>query len=156
MEEVRFFGRMSVYALLVGVAYWFLSYEPAGTALLIGFGLATGAGFLVLRPRSRRKAARGDDAGDTHEPDGPFGDESGPVPTRSAAPLAVGVGVAAIGMSAAFGPWFLLAGAIPLLIGAADWLRAANRESELRARADGEAPSPPEEATTDTDLPETV
>ena len=59
-------------------------------------------------------------------------------------------------MSAAFGPWFLLAGAIPLLLGAADWLRAANRESELRARADGEAPTATGGATTDSDLPESA
>jgi hypothetical protein len=156
MEEVRYFGRMSVYALVVGVVYWFLSYEPAGTALLVGFGLATGAGFLVLRPRSRRKVEPDDEGGDQRAPDGPFGDESGPVPTRSAAPLAVGVGVAAIGMSAAFGPWFLLAGAIPLLLGAADWLRAANRESELRARGDGEAPAGTGAPTADSDVPESA
>ncbi len=138
MEEVRYFGRMSVYALLVGAAYWFLSYEAAGTVLLIGFGLATGAGFTLLRSSARRPPA---EAGST-EPDGPFGDESGPLPTRSAAPLAVGLGVAVIGMAGAFGPWFVLAGAVPLLLGAADWLRAANRELALRSRLDDVEPEP--------------
>jgi hypothetical protein len=135
MEEVRYFGRMSIYALLVGAAYWFLSYEAAGTVMLIGFGLATGAGFTLLRASARRLPDAPDDAEST-QPDGPFGDESGPLPTRSAAPLAVGLGVAVIGMAGAFGPWFVAAGAVPLLLGAVDWLRAANRELALRTDVD--------------------
>ncbi|HEY5629321.1 MAG TPA: hypothetical protein VIR16_07395, partial [Candidatus Limnocylindrales bacterium] len=31
---------------------------------------------------------------------------------------------------------FLIAGAVPLLLGAVDWLRAADRELALRSRAD--------------------
>ena len=149
MEEVRYFGRISAYALVVGVAYWFLSYEAAGTMLLIGFGLATGAGFLVLRSGARH--AQGADAADdaAGQPDGPFADESGPVPTRSGAPLAVGFGVAAVALAGAFGPWFIIAGAVPLLLGAADWLRSAEHELVLRTsadegvRADGAEPAPP-------------
>lgn len=140
-EEVRFFGRLSLYALVVGAGYWFISYEAAGTALLLGFGLATGAAFVVLR--RDQPAANGDGSPDPvrypGRPDGPFGDESGPVPTRSAAPLAVGFGIAVIALGGAFGPWFILAGVVPLLIGAADWLRAANRELDQRARADARA-----------------
>jgi Cytochrome c oxidase subunit IV len=136
-EEVRFFGRLSVYALFAGIIYWFISYESAGTVLLIGFGVATGVAFLVLRG-SRQRPSPGDDAAaaGSREPDGPFGDESAPVPTRSAAPLAVGFGLAVIGLAGAFGPWFVVAGAVPLLIGAADWLRSANRELDQRADAD--------------------
>lgn len=138
-EEIRFFGRLSIYALAVGAIYWFLSYEAAGTVMLIGFGIATGAGFLVLRgaPHPRPAAGSADDG--SRAPDGPFGDESGPVPTRSAAPLAVGFGVAVVGLAGAFGPWFLLAGAVPLAIGAVDWLRSANHELDQRARADHDA-----------------
>jgi Cytochrome c oxidase subunit IV len=133
-EEVRFFGRLSVYALLAGVVYWFISYESAGTVLLIGFGVATGVAFLVLRS-SRQRPSPVDAAG-SRDPDGPFGDESAPVPTRSAAPLAVGLGLALIGLAGAFGPWFLVVGAMPLLIGAADWLRSASRELDQRTDAD--------------------
>lgn len=134
MEEVRYFGRLSLFALVVGVAYWFLSHDPAGTVMLIGFGVATGAGFTLLRGGARPEP-EADEVSPT-EPDGPFGDESGPLPTRSVAPLAVGVGVAVIGLAGAFGPWFVLAGAVPLLLGAADWLRAANRELSLREHLD--------------------
>ena len=137
-EEVRFFGRLSLFALAVGVVYWFLSYETAGTVLLLGFGVATGLAFVVLRrgspaPRSGVDAAPDDRPG---SPDGPFGDESAPVPGRSIAPLAVGFGVALIALGGAFGPWFLIVGAVPALVGAVSWLQAANRELDMRARAD--------------------
>ena len=52
-EEVRLLGQISVYALVIGTAYWFVSYEAAGTVLLLGFGIATGAGFVVLWRGSR-------------------------------------------------------------------------------------------------------
>ncbi len=140
-EEIRFFGRLSLYALVVGTGYWFISYETAGTVLLLGFGIATGVAFIVLR---RGRPASGDTRADEVEsypgrPDGPFGDESAPVPTRSAAPLVVGFGIAVMALAGAFGPWFLLTGAIPFLIGSVDWLRAAGRELRQRDRADARA-----------------
>jgi hypothetical protein len=156
-EEVRFFGRLSLYALIVGVIYWLLSHEMAGTVLLLGFGIATGVGFLVLRqgaPRTRGGVDwEADDAiGEgigvegasssfpmTGPADGPFGDESGPVPGRSSAPLVVGFGVAVIALGAAFGLWFVIVGAVPLVIGSLDWLRSANRELDQRMRADARA-----------------
>ncbi len=140
-EEVRFFGRLSLFALAAGLIYWFLSYESAGTVLLLGFGVATGVAFLVLRGGQRRPAPHaaggasdGDAEADTG-PDGPFGDESAPVPTRSSAPLAVGFGLAVVVLAGAFGPWFVIVGAVPLLGGAVDWLRAANRELDQLSAA---------------------
>ena len=103
-DEVRLFGRLSAYALVVGTIYWFVSYELAGTVLLLGFGLATGLAFIILFRRDRKvRAARAAgapirDDGAGPGPDGPFGDESGPVPTRSAAPLVVGFGIAVIAL----------------------------------------------------------
>ena len=140
-EEVRFFGRLSLYALAVGAIYWFLSYEAAWTVMLLGFGVATGIAFVMLRqgsPAGRGGTREGGDvpAGPAR-PDGPFGDESAPVPTRSSAPLVVGFGIAVISLSGAFGPWFLLAGAVPLLAGATDWLRSAGRELDQRVRSEG-------------------
>ena len=137
-EEIRFFGRLSAYALAVGAGYWFISYEIAGTVLLLGFGIATGVAFIVLRQGRPPSGDPGADevASYPGRPDGPFGDESAPVPTRSAAPLMVGFGIAVMALAGAFGPWFLLTGAIPFLIGAVDWLRAAGRELHQRDRAD--------------------
>ncbi|MHB8959065.1 MAG: aa3-type cytochrome oxidase subunit IV [Candidatus Limnocylindrales bacterium] len=140
MEEIRYFGRLAIYALLVGGAYWFLSYEPAGTVLLIGFGLATGAAFVVLRRGVRQEHGGAGSEGGTATSEAPFADETGPVPTRSGAPLAVGFGIATVALAGAFGPWFLIAGAVPLVLGAVDWLRAAERELALRSSTDDDAP----------------
>lgn len=139
-EEIKFFGRLSVYALIAGTIYWFLSYETAGTVLLIGFGLATGAAFVVLWRSGRREVPASADA--SFLPDGPFGDESAPVPTRSAAPLTLGFGVAVMALAGAFGPWFLVAGAVPFLLGATDWLRSASRELSQAEAADRTKRSP--------------
>jgi hypothetical protein len=142
-DEVKLFGRLSLYALLVGTIYWFVSYEFVGTVMLLGFGLATGLAFVILFRRDRKVRATQGAGGSTADiaagprPDGPFGDESGPVPTRSAAPLIVGFGVAVIALGGAFGPWFAVTGLVPVLIGAADWLRAANRELDQRSEAEG-------------------
>ena len=112
--------------------------SPRGRRVgLLGFGVANGVGFLALWNNRRHMAATDAAAGpDQPRPDGPFGDESGPVPTRSAAPLAVGTGVAVMALAGAFGPWFLVAGAVPFLMGTTDWLRSAIRELNQRARAD--------------------
>jgi hypothetical protein len=138
-EEVKFFGRIGAYGLFIAAVYWFVSYEPAGTVLLGGFGLATGAAFVLLRRGARRPAVTRDGGADRPSdrsiaalaPDGPFGDESGPVPLRSLAPFEVGFGLAVMSLSVAFGIWFAIAGLLPLAIGAADWLGSANRELDL-------------------------
>jgi hypothetical protein len=141
-DEVKLFGRLSLYALVVGTIYWFVSYEFVGTVMLLGFGLATGLAFIILFRRDRKVRASqaaglsGTDVAANPRPDGPFGDESGPVPTRSAAPLIVGFGIAVIALGGAFGPWFAITGLVPVAIGAADWLRAANRELDQRSEAD--------------------
>ncbi|HXG40643.1 MAG TPA: hypothetical protein VNJ28_06840, partial [Candidatus Limnocylindrales bacterium] len=38
-EETRLFVRLAAYGLGIGLIYWFVSYETAGTVLLVGFGL---------------------------------------------------------------------------------------------------------------------
>jgi len=136
-DEVRLFARLAPYALIVGTIYWFVSYELAGTVLLIGFGLATGLAFLVMW-RTSRRLPEVPLAEAPSRPDGPFGDERGPVPTRSAAPLVVGFGLAVMALGGAFGPWFALVGIVPVILGGVDWLRAARRELDLRASADAD------------------
>ena len=140
-REVRLFGGLSLYAFVIGTIYWFVSYENAGTVLLLGFGLATALAFVILWRRDRKFRASGGESDDgSLRPDGPFGDESGPVPTRSAAPLVVGFGVAVMALGGAFGPWFMITGLVPVILGAADWLRSANRELDQRSEADGIRP----------------
>lgn len=125
-EEVAFFGRTAGYGVLIAIAYWFVSYEVTGTVLLAGFGLATGVGFVLLWRRSRSAKRTG-----AVDVDRPFTDESGPVPLRSFAPLELGLGIAVVGLGLVFGIWFVIAAAVPVAVGALEWVREARHELDL-------------------------
>ncbi|HKG57186.1 MAG TPA: hypothetical protein VKA85_08055 [Candidatus Limnocylindrales bacterium] len=146
-QEARFFALMSAFGLAVAVVYWFVSYEAAGTVLLIGFGIATGvmALRLVLDPSSRlvRRQARGDDpteregpGGGTGDVDRPFLDESGRLPDETIAPFAVGLGVALAATSLIFGAAPAIVGLLPFAWGAWAWLSGAGAELEAQEGAD--------------------
>ncbi len=132
-EEVRFFARSAIFGLVVGVAYWFISYEAAGTILLLGFGLA--GAFLALELRRESGVRQGAGAAvrgliplaADDEPN-PFSGEGGWLPGPTAAPLATASGLALALLAIVFGPAMLVAAAAPLLVGAALWLRAVIRE----------------------------
>ena len=49
MTFVKYFA-MPLIIILVGVVYWFLSYEAAGSAMLVLFGVAMGLMGWVLVP----------------------------------------------------------------------------------------------------------
>jgi hypothetical protein len=121
-EEISFFARSAVYALVVSTIYWFLTSEVAGTVLLGGFGLASAVLVgLLLWKRPRRPAA-------TTAPDAPYGDESGAVPTPTLAPLQVGFGLAVLVLTVPFGPAMAIASIVPLVLGGISWLRAVETE----------------------------
>jgi uncharacterized membrane protein YfcA len=147
-QETRVFLLMAVFGAAIGVLYWFVSYETAGTVLLISFGLATAviAGRLAVDPKSRevrRGAARRraepeqplpeEDVagGGTGGIDRPFLDEAGRIPEDSIAPFAVGIGAAIASTGLIFGLAPVVAGLLPFLWGAWTWLRGAG--DELRA-----------------------
>lgn len=148
-EEVRFFRRVSIYALIVGVIYWFVSYEWIGTTLLMVFGIGGGVGTLLLwrgaRERTEGAAVRtsgaapgvapggapgGAEESARTEAQGPFADESGRLPASTAAPLLLGLAVALGGLGLVFGPWFLLVAVVPFAAGAGSWLRGVRGELE--------------------------
>lgn len=142
-EEVRFVGRLAAYGLLIGVVYWFVAYEVAGTVLLLAFGLAAGFATIVLLLDARRKRhgplpRRPLDwlALPNDEEPPPFADEPGAVPLGSSAPLEFGFGLAVAALGLVFGAWLVALGMVPLVIGAAGWLRAAMAEHRATARAD--------------------
>lgn len=140
-EEVRFFARIAVYALAVGVVYWFLAYEAAGTVLLIGFGLCALFASLVLGHGTRgatgqgvgpsaRPAAGGPDA------ERPLLDESGRLPVPGLSPLGMGFGLAVAALGIAFGPWLILAGLVLVVWAGLSWLRSAMAEHAAVATED--------------------
>jgi hypothetical protein len=126
-EEIAVFARSAVYFGIIGAIYWFLTYEVAGSILLVGSALASAFVAIVLR-----LGLRGQDvAADASEvrPDGPFGDESGALPAPTAAPLGVAFGLALVVLGLVFTGALVLAGAILVLLASREWLRAAMSES---------------------------
>jgi hypothetical protein len=137
--EARVFQGIAVLASIVAIVYWFVSYEPAGTLLLVGFAVASGIiGLLLANAGSDwRAAAAGRPARDAERP---LLDESGRIPSPTLAPFAVGIGAAVALLSLVFGPAPLLVGVLPLAWGAADWLRRAAAELDAQEpRADAPA-----------------
>lgn len=142
-EEVLFFARIGAYGLFIGTVYWFASYEVAGTILLLLFGFGgSGLAIILLRAAPRRNpgpaltdeltapddAANDDAIANATTADGPFGDEAGRIPGPSFAPLEVGFGLALAMLGIVFGPWLVVAAALPLASGARTWFRGASRE----------------------------
>lgn len=122
--ETKFFLFLSVFALGIGAIYWFVSYEPAGSVLLLAFGVGTGLMGLVLHRTGRAGVDR------------PFLDEEGRFPSETPAPLAVGAGIALMSLATIFGPAPLLVGLLPFAWGAATWLGRARAELDSQTRDD--------------------
>jgi hypothetical protein len=127
--ETRFFLFLGGFGLALAAVYWFLTYELAGTVLLIGFGL--GALVLGVALLAERRGGVDPDPGPT-----PFGDERGRLPQETLAPLALGLGVSLALTAVVFGPWLVVAGIVPLAWGAWSWLRGARDELDATAAAD--------------------
>jgi hypothetical protein len=150
-QETRFFLFVGVFGIVLAVVYWVLTYELAGSTLLLGFGFGAGLlGLALLRSRPRavalaaRRGAReeGSDPG-SQLPEGmdpdvagggaggidtPFDDPSGRLPDETLAPLSLGLGLALAITALVFGPWLLVAGLLPLAWGAWTWLAGARDE----------------------------
>jgi len=140
-EEVLVFARLAAFGLAVGTVYWFVSYEVAGTVLLLGFGVASAGAAVLMLVRSRHRWATLRAAGaDGDSAEQPFSDESGRIPPPGYAPFIVGIGAGVAALGLVFGPLLVLSGLVVALIGARYWLEAAMRETAATAeeeRPDG-------------------
>jgi hypothetical protein len=140
-EEIWFFVRLAIYGWIVGIAYWFLTYEVVGSLLLIAFGFAS-TFIALLLDRTRRRAGRppeGPPTPDQPDLEGPFGSPIGRLPAPTFAPLEVGIGIGIASLSLAFGAWLALAAVLPLLGGTLSWLRSAEREAAATRRDEAAA-----------------
>lgn len=129
-EELRFFLRTGLFAGLVALVYWFVSYEIAGTILL--GGLAAGAAVFIVTISKLVREARADivDAESSGLPKLAggvkrlvgFDEESGPdrsapleleeepVAHSSAWPILTAFAALLAGLGLLFGAWFWLPG----------------------------------------------
>ncbi len=131
-EEVRFFLRIALYTFLIATIYWFVSYEHAGTTLLVFLGAAAVffASFVLLK--SERKEVKGGR--------GPLGflkrtlgfdepdDAQGPLATEEEAvdatiwPLGAALGATLVALGLVFGPWLWIPGLGLTIASATAWL----------------------------------
>jgi hypothetical protein len=137
--ETRLFSRIAAFGLLIGAVYWFLTYEPAGTAMLIAFGIASGVVAIAifvgeLSVRRRREAESPMERARELEPVGPTEPGPEPVAQPSIAPLVIALGLASIGFGAAFGAMLAIAGFVVTLLGARAWLANAMDETDAARR----------------------
>jgi hypothetical protein len=123
-EELRFFVRTGLYVAVTALVYWFVSYEAAGTVLLVVLALAVVAlvGGVALYARSTVGELRPHGPLDAlnrlvgfHEPavdegGGALAEPPGPIPLASAWPPLAGVAALLVGIGLIFGPWLLLPG----------------------------------------------
>ena len=134
--ETRFFLLILGWAGALGVIYWFVSGEVAGTALLLGLALASGL-ISVWLIRARRQSKRRASGGGTSGVDRPFLDESGRLPDPTLAPFAVGLGIALAVLGPVFGVAPVAVGVVSFLWGASMWLSAARDELDAEVEENG-------------------
>lgn len=128
-EEVLFFVRIAAFGLIIGVVYWFVAYEAAGTVMLLGFGAASAVASAVLWFRSREAERTADGW--------PIGRDPGRIPAPAFAPLFVGVGAGTVALGLALGPLLVVIGLAVAVTGARSWLAAAMREADPSVVEDG-------------------
>jgi hypothetical protein len=110
--EAYTFLAVSAGMAVLGVIYWFTSYEPTGTTLLgiaAVFGLLPG---LYLLRRSTRMAPRPEDRPDADPADG--AGVVGAFPESSVWPFVIAAGVALTGIGLVFGLWAAAPGVVLL------------------------------------------
>jgi Cytochrome c oxidase subunit IV len=108
--EPRFLLGAGGFAVLVGVVYWFISYEDAGFVMLTFMGLASALIGAYLLYRGARLHRAEDDA------DAAPGEDSGSIVGRFSSgsiwPLVMGVGTALALQGFIFGAWLVGFGAV--------------------------------------------
>jgi hypothetical protein len=135
-EEIAFWVRSAAFGLVIGGVYWYVTYEWAGTILLVLFGVASAAAAAVLGYLVRRRGREAAEPVPGMVAEGPLGDDRGRLPDGSTAPFVFGVGLFLVVLGLAYGGWFILAALVPLALGGWAWLSAANAELRATERAD--------------------
>jgi hypothetical protein len=124
--EAQVFGRLSLFGLVFGAGYWFLTYETAGSVLLFTFGIASGIATVAITvgawTAGRRPGAKAATA--TLAPD----DE--PIPNPGWTPLLLSLGLGLVALGLILGPWLLVPGVLVVLTAAVSWLRTVVREAD--------------------------
>jgi len=112
--ESVLFGTYSVFFVLVTALYWFLSYDPTGTACLalVG-GLALMVGYYLWQT-SRRMEVRPEDRDDGEISEG--AGEMGFFSPHSYWPILTAAAFTVTTLGAVIGPWLLVVGLVAVIV----------------------------------------
>jgi len=106
--SIRFLGFAGLFGIAIGIVYWFLTYEPFGTVLLILMGVATLVMDYVVWRRTSGKSFPEDADSISYADDS--GDELGHFSAGSLWPIVMGIGVVVGLEGLVYGVWLLVAG----------------------------------------------
>lgn len=112
-KELLIFAGTAAYTGLIAAIYWFVSYERAGTALLV-FLLAGAAFFVVFVAAQLRGSSTGGDD--------PLPMEDEPLPSSSLWPAAGSAAAVLIGLGLIYGPWLWIPGTALACVVAYRWI----------------------------------
>ena len=134
--ESRVFLGFTAFFAVIGLLYWFTSYEDAGSVLLAGaalLGLLLG-GFLYLlarhmrsRPSDRTDATIADGAGDVGE-----------FPAPTVWPFVFGLGATVLATGTVFGAYVVVGGLLVLVAGLVGMVRQSRGAPPLQGEEEGE------------------
>ncbi|HXY93260.1 MAG TPA: cytochrome c oxidase subunit 4 [Acidimicrobiia bacterium] len=124
-NEARVFLGVTVFFVVIGLVYWFTSYEDAGSVMLAacaGMGIVAGGAILFL---SRNAPPRAED-----DPNATVDEGAGVVdvfPKHSIWPFAVGLSATVMASGFAFGPWLVAIGGGSFAVTTTCWILEARR-----------------------------
>jgi len=158
-DDAALLLRVSVFGLVAGAVYWFLSYEALGTVALLLLGVGPGfAGLFIMW--HRRAGGEGDGslpellrrfAGDPpSDPPGPKsleGQDIAVLPLPSIWPFAASFGLTVAASGLIFGLWLVILGLGVALYSGWGWIAAIIRETRYgHIQPSDEAEEEPEAA----------
>ena len=163
-DEAGVLLRVSIFGFVIGIVYWFLTYEWLGTVCLLTLGAGPGVAGLILIQEQRARGGAAEPRAEAlrrlagippQDPPGPkdlAAEDLGVLPLPTIWPLAASLGVAVLFTGLIYGLWLVILGLGLLVYASWGWLAAVNRENRYgRLEADTEAPSPQSGPVSDPD-----
>jgi hypothetical protein len=125
--EWRLFAGAAAFYTVTASAYWFISYERAGTAMLAASVPAFALVGVWLLVQSRRHGARPEDVGEAGPADA--AEDLGYFPSSSAWPFVLSAGVVVLANGMVFGPPIAAVGLLLMLAGVFGYARESDQKA---------------------------